>query len=74
MKDQHEYWALSKKFPEERKFLGIYCWQKYIDWVMLDIAGTALFETRKEAREAQKICNYHKARVEKVRVTVEVIK
>ena len=66
-----ECWALSSKFPEGRLFLGIFCWEEF---AALDIMGVALFETRKEARKARKTCQYSKARVEKVRVTVEVIK
>ena len=66
-------WALSCKFPEGRLFLGIYCWKEFIDWVMLDTMGIALFETRKKAREAQKACCYNRTRVEKVHATVEAI-
>ena len=73
-----EYWALSSKFPEERLFLGVFCWPVNANTTLsgdvLDVMGVALFETRKLARKAQKTCCYHKTRVEKVRVIVEAIK
>ena len=65
-----ECWALSTKFDHKRSFLNIFCWGFPIEPSKI---GVALFETRKEARKAQKTCGYRKMRIEKVCVTVKAI-
>jgi len=63
-------WALSKQFLKNRCFLGLFCWDNFTS---PGIMGVALFRTRKDAKKAQKTCFYLKTRVEKVRVTIEII-
>ncbi|GAI29227.1 unnamed protein product, partial [marine sediment metagenome] len=64
-------WALSAKFDHGRHLLGKYCWMGVSTGV--NSIKTATFETREQAREAQKTCCYKKTRVEHVQVTVRIV-
>lgn len=80
---QYKGWVLSKKFDHGRYLLGRYCWNTPGNGVsdsLSSLTGAkpycqiATFETREQAREAQKTCYYKKTRVEKVCITVEIVK
>lgn len=79
---EFKYWALSKKFGHYQLLLGKYCWltvnRPNNDVMLTDIKNNdtniALFKTRKQARKAQRTCCYGATRVERVLITIEVIK
>ena len=72
----YDCWALSKQFDYGRYLLSKHHYGPRMG-VSTGIHSiqTATFETRQQAREAQKTCYYSSGtRVEKVRVTIEIIK
>ena len=68
----YQVWAISEQIEigYHRYLLGKLCWDPE---ARLGPIPIALFSTREEARAAQKTCCYKPTRVERVRVTIEVI-